>query len=447
MPTVRFAPSPTGFLHVGNARIALVNWLFARQASLNGERGKFVLRIDDTDRARSTAEYDAAIRDDLAWLGLAWDELARQSDRDARYREAIARLTSAGRLYPAYETPEELDTARKLRLARKLPPVYDRAALKLTEADRAKLETEGRRPHWRFRLEDARVAWDDLAHGPAGFETKHLSDPVLIREDGALLYTLTSVVDDIDMAISHVIRGDDHMTNTAVQIQLFEALGARPPRFAHLPLMTGAKGEGLSKRDGALSLRDLRAEGIEPMALNSLLAALGTSEAVAAHAALDELAAAFDWRKFGRASPKFDKAELERLNAQIVHAMPFAEAKGRAGVPMDEAFWDAVRPNLAKASDAAEWWRVCREPLAPIVVAEDVGFLKAAADTLPDAVDGETWPAWTKALTAATGRKGKALFMPLRLALTGREHGPEMKNLLPLIGPARAKARLLGKTA
>ncbi|MFN4281138.1 MAG: glutamate--tRNA ligase [Alphaproteobacteria bacterium] len=439
---VRFAPSPTGYLHVGNARIALANWLFARH-----EKGAFLLRIDDTDRARSKPEYDDAIREDLAWLGLAWDELARQSDRDARYHEAIARLKAAGRLYPAYETPEELDMARKLRLARKLPPVYDRAALKLSDADRAQLESEGRKPHWRFKLADAKVAWDDLAHGPAGFETRHLSDPVLVREDGALLYTLTSVVDDIDFAITHVIRGDDHMTNTAVQIQLFEALGAQAPRFAHLPLMTGAKGEGLSKRDGALSLRDLRAEGVAPMAVNSLLAALGTSDAVTLRGSLDELAANFSWSKFGRASPKFDKADLDRLNAQVVHALGFAEAKAQIGVPMDEAFWLAVRPNLSKAAEAAEWWAVCREPLAPVAQAEDGDFLKAAAESLPDAIDGETWPAWTKALAAATGRKGKGLFMPLRLALTGREHGPEMKNLLPLIGPARAKARLLGQTA
>jgi glutamyl-tRNA synthetase len=440
--TVRFAPSPTGYLHVGNARVALVNWLFARHM-----QGKFILRIDDTDRARSKPEYDEAIREDLTWLGLKWDELQRQSDRDARYHAAMATLKAAGRLYPAYETPEELDSARKLRLARKLPPVYGRGALALTEADRAKLEAEGRKPHWRFKLEDAKVAWTDLAHGPAGFETKHLSDPVLVREDGALLYTLTSVVDDIDMAVTHVIRGDDHMTNTAVQIQLFEALGGRVPQFAHLPLMTGAKGEGLSKREGALSLRDLRAEGIEPMAVNSLLAALGTSDAVAMHATLNDLIAAFEWSKFGRASPKFDKADLDRLNAQFVHAMPFAEAQAHVNAAMDEAFWLAVRGNLTKPADAAEWWSVCREPLAPVVQQGDGDFLKAAAESLPEAIDSDTWPAWTKALAAATDRKGKALFQPLRLALTGREHGPEMKNLLPLIGSARAKARLLGKTA
>ncbi|HEY4133725.1 MAG TPA: glutamate--tRNA ligase [Alphaproteobacteria bacterium] len=439
---VRFAPSPTGYLHVGNARVALVNWLFAKR-----DGGRFLLRIDDTDRARSKPEYDEAIREDMAWLGLAWDELVRQSDRDARYHAATEALKAAGRLYACYETPDELDAMRKLRLAHKLPPVYDRAALKLTDADRAKLESEGRKPHWRFLLNDGKVNWTDLVHGAAGFETKHLSDPVLVREDGALLYTLTSVVDDIDTAITQVIRGDDHMTNTAVQIQLFEALGAAAPQFAHLPLMTGAKGEGLSKREGALSLRDLRAEGVEPMAVCALLAALGTSDAVAPHASLNDLVAGFDWSKFGRASPKFDKADLDRLNAQYVHGMSFAEAKAHAGVEMDEAFWLAVRGNLTKASDAAEWWSVCREPLAPIAMAENGDFLKAAADALPDVIDSETWPAWTKALAAATDRKGKALFQPLRLALTGREHGPEMKNLLPLIGPARAKARLLGKTA
>lgn len=448
--TVRFAPSPTGLLHVGNARVALVNWLFARHEKLAGREGRFVLRIDDTDRARSTAEFDAAIQEDLTWLGLSWDHLVRQSGRNALYEQAIETLKAAGRLYPAYETAQELDAKRKRQLARKLPPVYDRAALKLTDEDRRKLEAEGLRPHWRFLLNEGTVAWRDLVHGDCAYETRHLSDPVLVREDGTLLYTLPSVVDDIDLGISHVIRGDDHLTNTAVQIQLFEALGAAPPTFAHLPLMTDISGAGLSKRLGSLSLRDLRAQGIEPMALNSLLALLGTSETIATHGSLYELAQTFDWSKFNRAPPKFDPKELESLNAKLLHTMPFVVAQPRLkemGLgDLDEAFWDALRPNLSHLGELADWWKVCRAPLTPVV--EDADFLTQAAAELPEgAFDTETWPRWTKRLSELTGRKGKALYHPLRLALTAREHGPEMKNLLPLIGAARAKARLSGKTA
>lgn len=448
--TVRFAPSPTGLLHVGNARVALVNWLFARRESLEGREGRFVLRIDDTDRARSTAQFDAAIQNDLTWLGLIWDDLVRQSDRTAQYEQAMAKLKTAGRLYPCYETAVELEAKRRRQLARKLPPVYDRAALKLSEDERRQLEAEGHRPHWRFLLNEGTVAWRDLVHGDCTYETRHLSDPVLVREDGTLLYTLPSVVDDIDLAISHVIRGDDHLTNTAVQIQLFEALGAAPPSFAHLPLMTDISGAGLSKRLGSLSLGDLRARGIDPMALNSLLASLGTSESIATHLSLDELARSFDWQKFNRAPPKFDIKELEGLNAKLLHTMPFSVARPRLVAmgldDIDETFWDALRPNLAHLAEVADWWQVCRAPLAPVV--EDPDFLAQAAAELPDgALDSETWPRWTKRLTELTGRKGKGLYHPLRLALTAREHGPEMKNLLPLIGAARAKARLSGKTA
>jgi glutamyl-tRNA synthetase len=448
--TVRFAPSPTGLLHVGNARVALINWLFVRRETVEGRNGRFVLRIDDTDRARSTAEFDAAIQEDLTWLGLAWDVMVRQSDRDALYKQAITKLKAAGRLYPAYESAEELEAKRKRQLARKLPPVYDRSALKLTDEDKRTLEAEGIKPHWRFLLNEGTVAWRDLVHGDAAYETHHLSDPVLVRGVGTLLYTLPSVVDDIDLGITHVIRGDDHMTNTAVQIQIFEALGATPPTFAHLPLMTDISGAGLSKRLGSLSLRDLRGQGIEAMALNSLLAAMGTSDVVAPHTSLDDLARAFAWEKFGRAPPKFDAKELETLNAKMLHGLSFAEAKPRLAAlglnEVDEAFWTALRPNLSHFAEIADWWQVCRAALAPVI--QEPEFLAEAAAALPEGpLDMETWPRWTRQLSEATGRKGKALYQPLRLALTGREHGPEMKNLLPLIGAARAKARLSGKTA
>lgn len=443
----RFAPSPTGYLHVGNARIALVNWLFARKHD-----GRFLLRLDDTDLERSRPEYAAAIEEDLRWLGLAWDAFARESDRMDRYADAFERLRAAGRLYPAYETPEELDYKRKRQLARGEPPRYDRAALRLSDAERLRLEGEGRRPHWRFRLADADVAWDDLVRGPTHFSGAHLGDPVLFRADRRPLYTLSSVVDDVDFGITHVIRGEDHVSNTAVQLQIFAALGADPAAigFAHLSLLTDAGGGGLSKRHGSLSLRELRRQGIEPMAVNSLLARLGTSDPVEPFADLDELLAGFDLSRFGRAAPKFDPAELERLNEAVLHRLPFAAVRGRLAAmglaDMDAALWEAVRPNLKRLSDAAEWHAVCHRPVAPVVT--DPEFTAAAADLLPpEPWNAGTWAAWTAAVKARTGRSGKALFRPLRLALTGRDHGPELKTLLPQIGRERALARLQGKVA
>lgn len=441
-PVVRFAPSPTGLLHVGNARVALLNWLFAK-----GAGGSFILRLDDTDLERSKEEYADAIRDDLTWMGLSWDRLERQSARLEKYAAAAEALKASGRLYPCYETPDELELRRKVQLGRGLPPVYDRAALKLTPEDVARYEAEGRRPHWRFKLDHDDVRWNDCVRGQSHYHGANLSDPVLIRADGSFLYTLPSVVDDIEFAVTHVLRGEDHVTNTAPQIQLFRALGAEPPAFAHLPLLTGASGEGLSKRLGSGSLRDLRATGIHPLALASLLAKLGTSDAIDIRHSLAELAAEFDWHKFSRGTPKFDSAELERLDARLMHSATFAEVKDRLGIPgADEEFWLAVRGNLNHLDDAALWWAICRQDLAPVI--EDAAFSEAAAALLPPAPwDATTWGTWTDAVKQQTGRKGKALFHPLRLALTGRENGPELKTLLPLIGPGRAKARLMGETA
>ena len=442
--TVRFAPSPTGFLHVGNARIALINWLFARR-----QGGTFILRLDDTDTERSRVEYANAIREDLAWLGLAWDREEAQSARLARYQAAVERLKAACRLYPCYETPNELEFKRKRLMARGKPPVYDRSALNLTAEDKVKLEAEGRKPHWRFLLRSEEVRWDDLVRGECHYHGDHLSDPVLIRADGTPLYTLPSVVDDVEMEISHVIRGEDHVTNTAAQIQLFEALGARPPGFAHLPLLTDATGQGLSKRLGSLSLRDLRADGIEALAVDALLAGLGSSHAIEPKATLEDLIAGFDMAAFGRATPKFDPAELGRLNAGILHAMSFSDVSARLkalGIDGDEDFWLAVRGNLTKLADALDWWAVCQGPVTPVI--EDSELTAAAADLLPtEPWDQQTWPALTELVKARTGRKGKALFHPLRLALTGRENGPELKALLPLIGRTRAVARLRGDNA
>lgn len=443
---VRFAPSPTGLLHVGNLRLALVNWLFARKAG-----GSFLLRMDDTDEDRSRPEYAEAIERDLRWLGLEWDRFARESDRYGRYDEVAAALKASGRLYPCYETPEELNLKRASLISQGRPPIYDRSALRLSDTDRTRLEGEGRKAHWRFRLEDGPVIWTDLVRGPVRFEAAALSDPVLIREDGRPLYTLTSVVDDGDLAISHVIRGEDHVANTAVQIQIFHAIGASVPEFAHLPLLTDAGGQGLSKRLGSLSVGSLRDDdGIEAMALNSLLAKLGTSDAIEPRLSLDELVTEFDIGKIARGTPKFDAEELTRLNARILHLLPFGAvadrlaAIGLAGA--DEVFWDAVRPNLTWLAEAADWWAVTHAPVEPQI--GDAAFLASASALLPpEPWSLETWGEWTAAVKGATGAKGKALFLPLRLALTGRDHGPELKNLLPLIGRDRALRRLAGETA
>jgi glutamyl-tRNA synthetase len=444
---VRFAPSPTGRLHVGNIRIGLINWLFAQKAS-----GSFMLRLDDTDLERSTHEYAQAIERDLHWLGLAWDRFARQSDRSAPYADAVERLTRSGRLYPCYETPEELALARKVQLARKLPPVYDRAALKLDADARRKLEASGRLPHWRFRLSDKPVEWDDLVRGPQRFEPGHLSDPVLVRADQRPLYTLSSVVDDLEFGISHVIRGEDHVANTAPQIELYVALGGDGAalRFAHLPLLVDAVGASLSKRLGSLSIGELRASGIEPMTVASLLAALGSSDAIEPRRTLAELVASFDISHFSRSTPKFDPEELKRLNARLLHATPFEDVAQRLAAlgleSVDTAFWNAVRGNLARLDDAAIWWRVVHGATVPLI--EDAVFSRGAAELLPpEPWDGATWKHWTEAVKASTGRKGKALYHPLRLALTGRDSGPELAALLPLIGRAKAGARLRGETA
>lgn len=442
---VRFAPSPTGLLHVGNARVALINWLFAK-----AHGGYFLLRYDDTDQERSKQEYVEAIAEDLSWLGLAWDKRAFQSHRLAHYQAAADRLKADGRLYACYETQEELEYKRKRQLAKRQPPVYDRAGLRLTAEQRAAFEAEGRKPHWRFRLDHAEVRWDDLVRGASHVDCASLSDPVLIRADGTFLYTLPSVVDDMDFGVSHIIRGEDHVTNSAPQIQLFRALGAEPPQFAHLPLLTDISGAGLSKRLGSQSLRDWRQQGVEAMALNSLLAKLGTSDAIEARATLDALVDEFEIAHFSRATPKFDPAELGHLNARLLHELPFEAVRPRLkALGLDQvspALWEAVRGNLTSLSELGEWAQVVAGPVAPVI--EDAGFTAAAADLLPpEPWDHCTWSQLTSAVKVATGRKGRELFHPLRLALTGRENGPELKNLLPLIGRDKATARLRGETA
>ncbi|MDD5587420.1 MAG: glutamate--tRNA ligase [Alphaproteobacteria bacterium] len=444
---VRFAPSPTGLLHIGNIRPALFNFLFARRHG-----GSFLLRMDDTDRERSTPEFAQAIERDLTWLGLAWDRFARQSERLDRYAEVLEELKKKDRVYPCFETQAELDLKRKSQLGRGLPPVYDRAALKLSDGDRARLIAEGRKPHWRFLLNPADIVWDDIIQKHKSFPAAALSDPVLVRGDGVPLYTFSSIVDDADFGITHVIRGEDHVTNTAVQIQLWEAITAKPaPRFAHFPLLVNATGEEMSKRLGTLSISSLRDDiKIEPMAINALLAKLGTSDPVAPRLTLDELVAGFDLAKVSRATPKFDLEELKHLNAKILHMTPFETVASRLQAmglaTADAAFWNAVRANLTKLEDVREWWQVVHGPITPVM--EDREFVTEAARLLPpEPWDENTWGQWTANVKSKTGRKGKDLFHPLRLALTGVDHGPEMKVLLPLIGHDRARARLSGENA
>ena len=441
---VRFAPSPTGYLHIGNARPALFNWLFALRHG-----GRFLLRYDDTDTARSTPEFAAAIAEDLGWLGIVPHLSARQSERLSVYDAAADRLRSAGLLYPCYETADELDRRRKRQLARGLPPVYDRAALKLTVEDRVALEAEGRKAHWRFKLAHEEIAWEDMVRGPAPRDGAALSAPLLGRADGSYLYTLPSVVDDADLGVTHVIRGEDHVTNTAVQIQIFRTLGAEVPVFAHHNLLTTASGQGLSKRLGHLSLRGLRETGVEPLAVAALAVLTGSSDAVRPVSSLNELAGLVDLAHVSRAPAKFDEHELETLSARTLHQLPYAvvaERLAALGVEGGEPFWQAVRGNLARLDDAAGWWRVVTGPVAPIIDGPEI--VAAAATALPpEPFDAGTWKALTQAVAQATGAKGKALFMPLRKALTGLEHGPELAVLLPLIGREKALKRLRGEAA
>ena len=441
-PIVRFAPSPTGRLHVGNVRTALINWLFAK-----GQQGKFILRIDDTDTERSTQEYEDGIRTDLAWLGLTWDDSFSQSDRFAEYDAAADKLREMGLLYPCYETADELDRKRKIALSRGRPPVYDRAALALSDDDKAKLEAEGRSPHWRFKLSGERIEWNDLVRGPQSIDTSSLSDPILIREDGSYLYTLPSVVDDIEAKITHVVRGEDHVTNSGAQIEIFKALGGTAPDMAHTPLLIGADGQGLSKRLGSLSMGELRAQGYEPMAVCSLLAKIGTSDNVEARESLDQLVTEFDFGKIGRAPARFDEAELLSLNAAILHGLPFEAVKDRLAAvdprAADETFWSVVRENCSLLPEVTGWVETVFGDVTSLVDAEDKDFIATAAKLLPEGeLTGDSWSAWANAVKAETGRKGRGLFMPLRKALTGQEHGPDMSALLPFIGRERALVRL-----
>ena len=436
----RFAPSPTGKVHIGNVRTAIITWLAAR--SMGGE---FMLRIDDTDAERSKDEYTDALKADLTWLGLNWDDYAHQRDRWDRYNELIQKLKDDGRLYPCYETSEQLDLKRKALLNAGKPPIYDRAALDLTDEEKTKLESEGRNPHWRFKLNQEPITWNDLVRGEVKFDGALMSDPVLIREDGRPLYHLCSVIDDIDFGISHITRGEDHVSNTAAHVQMFEALGATPPQMAHLPLVSDMDGGKLSKRLGSLAVEDLReVEGIEPMAIISLLGRLGTSDPIEPLNDIQPIIDSFDFSKFGRGTPKLDVNEIERLNARIVRDMDYADVKDRPELQnINENFWNNIRANLNKVSNINDWHHVTQDTIEPCVADEDKDYIATALSTLPDGdITPDTWKSWTGVLKEQSGRKGRGLFMPLRQALTGMDHGPEMDKMIVLLGRDRVVRRL-----
>ncbi|MYM57500.1 glutamate--tRNA ligase [Thalassovita mangrovi] len=439
MTTTRFAPSPTGYIHVGNLRTALMNYLIARKAG-----GTFILRIDDTDPVRSKQEYVDQIQRDLEWLGLTWDRMERQSERLDRYAEAADKLRDMGRFYECFETPTELDLKRKKQLNMGKPPVYDRAALELSEDEKAKLREE-RGGYWRFKLDHERIEWHDGILGDISIDAASVSDPVLIRADGQVLYTLASVVDDTEMGVTNVVRGSDHVTNTGTQIQIIRALGGNVPDFAHHSLLTGPQGEALSKRLGVLAIKDLREQGVEPMALLSLMARLGSADPVELRGSMDELIEGFDISRFGAAPTKFDEKDLFPLTAHYLQALPLAAVADEIaalGVPGDQAerFWSVTRENITTRADLKGWWELFRDGAEPVIEDEDRDFIAQAMALLPEGpFDGDTWGNWTAQVKEATGRKGKGLFMPLRKALTGKSHGPDMSDVMPLLQVVRAR--------
>ncbi len=437
---VRFAPSPTGLLHVGNLRTALMNYLFAKHAG-----GKFMLRMDDTDQARSTKASEEGIKAELAWMGMTIDRHEKQSARVDRYEIAKETLIAAGRLYPAYETAEELEVKRKMLIGRGLPPIYDRAALSLSEAQKKAYEAEGRKPHWRFKLADEKIVWDDMIRGRTEFDGSKLSDPVLIREDGTVLFTLATSVDDGEHGISHILRGEDHVSNTAIQVQIMQALGHRVPVFGHMALLKMREGK-ISKRAGGGDVQGLREAGVFPLVLASYLARLGTSDAIELASSMDELAASFATEKLGRSMANFEPDDVMRLNQKYLHHLPYDQAKADLPESITEDFWASVRGNIHSMAEVQDWWQLVHQPITPVI--EDAEFARAAAALLPSGAWGaHQWQPFVEALKEKTGRKGKELFMPLRLALSGRADGPELPVLFGLLGRERVEKRLLGLPA
>ena len=435
MTRVRFAPSPTGKLHIGNARIALFNYMLAKK-----NNGHFILRLDDTDTERSTDEFATGIINDLKWLGIEYDSTFKQSDRMNRYNEVLQQLKDMGRVYACYETAEELSLKRKSQISAGKPPVYDRASLNLSDSEKADKEAQGIKPHWRFLLNDETMEWNDLSRGETRFEPQHLSDPVLVREDGRPLFTLTTIVDDIDEKITHIIRGDDHATNTAVQVQIFKALGNHMPQFGHLPLISGKDGDKMSKRLGTGAIETIRDNGIEAITLLSALSRLGTNISPDGTDSLEKLITEFNMNNYSRAMPKFDVDELDGLNAKFLHHMDFDDVKTKLPNATPE-IWNAISGNINKLSEFDTVCEIITGDVKPVI--NDSEFIKTALGLLPDGdITNDTWKSWTTAVKEATGKKGKELFLPLRLAITGQEHGAEMSVILPLIGRDKVIKRL-----
>jgi glutamyl-tRNA synthetase len=436
----RFAPSPTGLLHVGNVRTALINYLYAR-----ANKGKFILRIDDTDKERSTKDFEYAIKEDLEWLGLEWDEEYHQSDRTDLYEAAKEKMIESGRLYPCYETQEELEVKKKIALSRNLPPIYDRSGLSINEGMKENFKEKGMNPHYRFLMSKEHISWNDIIRGNINFDPKNISDPVLVKADGNMTYMIASVVDDIDLNITHIIRGEDHITNSAVHAQMFDALSAKSPNFGHLSLIRSEDGK-ISKRSGGFDISNLRDAGLHPMSIISYLAKIGSSDPIEYRKNLSEIIKEFNLNKFSKSSATYDIEDLERINTKLTHNLTFEEAKIQTSFPdyIEKSFWDQIRPNLKKSSDIVDWWKICNENIRADLSGADQQFVSIASNYLPETEWGDTtWNEWIEKLKSQTDRKGKELFMPIRKALTGMEYGPELKALLPILGKKKTKERLL----
>jgi glutamyl-tRNA synthetase len=441
---VRFAPSPTGLLHVGNLRTALVNYLFTKS-----QGGQFMLRIDDTDLARSKAEYEDGLKHELEWMGLHWDRFEKQSLRFERYEEARKKLVASGHLYPCYETPEEIDVKRKMQASRGLPPMYDRAALKLSDAEKAAFEAEGRTPHWRFKMAHAPIQWHDLVRGEVSFDGAKISDPVLIREDGVALFTLSTSVDDGEHGITHIMRGEDHVSNTAVQVQVMQALGYTPPQFGHMALLKMKEGK-ISKREGGGDVQSLREEGVFPLVLASYLAKIGTSDAIELAASMQELVQQFSVSKLGRAMANYDPEEVARLNHKYWRNISYEEMQTL--LPNDwqrervtKEIWGVIQSDVNSKADIGNWLTIIYGGVVTNLADSDAEYLEQISNFIPEDLNNNSWNEFVEKTKQETGRKGKELFMPIRNVLTAGVHGPELDRLFYILGKVRGRDEIINR--
>ncbi len=442
---LRFAPSPTGLLHVGNLRTAIINWLFAKKHDYD-----FLLRIDDTDDTRSKKEYVDFIEEDLKWIGLEWSLKYAQSDRLGAYDDAFNYLKSNNLIYRCFETDEELSLKRARQRSAGLPPVYDRSSLRISKDKIIQYESEGRSSYWRLKLPDKPIIWKDKIYGEVRFDSKSYSDPVIIRADGRYLYTITSVVDDIYSKVSNIIRGSDHLTNSGIQIYLFQALGSKAPNFFHHSLMTSADGEPLSKRIGSLSIRGIRESGIEPEVLLNYLTFVGDITNQSEFYEISELAKNFDAQKLSKSNAPFDERLLKEVNSGFLQQQNYdffkkkSDLLGLKQVPKE--FWGAVKNNIKVFDEIKDWTEVIYGNIQPVI--DDPEYINLALNLIPEVDFNElSWQNWTETIKEKSGRKGKKLFMPLRLSITGKDFGPEMAKLLPLIGKEKTLSRLNGRAS